>query len=438
MGLKKLLTQSIIWRSFYFFSVLLVNIFLSRYLQAAGTGNLYFLTVIFSFTQVVLSLGGESGVIYFASGNIIERNKLISLSAAWSFVAGIVMVIFVYLYFLINTSADKFFLSWYCAFGFLYVGGQLLANYSVAIYYTKENYFLPNFLLAIVNIVFVLIIPGKNAHASLVQVQEITCLFFATFFVGGVLVFLSYIIQYKNEGALSFPNRTNFKKLIRYSATALGANAVFFLVYKIDYFFVNYSPVCTAADLGNYIQVSKIGQLLLTVPQIIASVVFPRTASGIDQKTLSNTIMTIARLFSQLFLLIFIVVAVAGTQLFTAVFGESFNKMQLPMLILIPGIFSLSILALLSAHFAGKGKIKINLYGAIIGLVVMISGDFIFVPHYGIIAAAAISTLSYMANVGYSMWHFYKGYSIHWLEFFKWKKTDYSTLFSMLKFNTPS
>src|ERR1700710_1696668 len=114
MGLKKLLTQSIIWRSFYFFSVLLVNIFLSRYLQAAGTGNLYFLTVIFSFTQVVLGLGGEAGVIYFASGNLIERNKLISLSAAWSFVAGITMVLFVYLYFLIDTSSDKFFLSWYC------------------------------------------------------------------------------------------------------------------------------------------------------------------------------------------------------------------------------------------------------------------------------------------------------------------------------------
>ncbi|MGN6354779.1 MAG: hypothetical protein ACTHLB_15410, partial [Parafilimonas sp.] len=61
MGLKKLLTQGIIWRSLYFFSVLLVNIFLSRYLRAGATGNLYFISIIFSFMQVVLSLGGESG-----------------------------------------------------------------------------------------------------------------------------------------------------------------------------------------------------------------------------------------------------------------------------------------------------------------------------------------------------------------------------------------
>jgi len=245
-------------------------------------------------------------------------------------------------------------------------------------------------------------------------------------------------LQYKKESTLSFPDRSSFINLIRYSITALGANAVFFLVYKIDYFFVHYSPVCTAADLGNYIQVSKIGQLMLTVPQIIASVVFPRTASGIDQKTMSNNIMTIARIFSQLFLLAFIMVAVFGGQLFPAVFGESFNKMQIPMLIIIPGIFSLSVLALLSAYFAGKGNIRINLYAAIIGLTIMVTGDAILVPHYGIIAAAAVSTLSYIANVVYSMWHFYKGYSIKWTEFFKWKKADYNWLLSFLKFNSPA
>ena len=77
----------------------------------------------------------------------------------------------------------------------------------------------------------------------------------------------------------------------------MAANIVFFLVYRVDYLFVNASPVCTAADLGNYIQVSKLGQLLLIIPQIIASVIFPRTASGIERKELNNTLMIMARLF---------------------------------------------------------------------------------------------------------------------------------------------
>ena len=100
MGLKKLLTQGIIWRSLYFFSVLLVNVFLSRYLRAGATGSLYFISIIFSFMQVVLSLGGESGLTYFASGNKIERNQLLTVAAAWSMVAGGVMSLLVYVYFL--------------------------------------------------------------------------------------------------------------------------------------------------------------------------------------------------------------------------------------------------------------------------------------------------------------------------------------------------
>ena len=80
---------------------------------------------------------------------------------------------------------------------------------------------------------------------------------------------------------LAFLVKENFKLCFcDIPLTALAANVVFFLVYKVDYMFVNYSPVCTAADLGNYIQVSKLGQMMLIIPQIIASVVFPRTASG--------------------------------------------------------------------------------------------------------------------------------------------------------------
>lgn len=436
MGLRKLLTQSIVWRSFYYFSLLLVNVFLSRYLQAAITGNLYFVTIIFSFMQVVLGLGGESGIIYFASGNIIERNKLITLTAAWSLVAGIAMTGFVYLYFLIDAHADKTFLTWYCMYGFLYVFGQLLSIYSSSIYYTKENYFLPNFLLSLVNLVFIFTIPFNTVAQNHTDAQWIIFLYFTTFTIGGLLIFASYAIQFKKAGAIRFPGRQDFAKLLRYSFTALGANVVFFLVYRIDYLFVYYSPVCTDADLGNYIQVSKIGQLMLTIPQIIAIVVFPQTASGADQQTLNRAITTITRIFSQLYLAVFIAVAIIGKQFFTIVFGESFNKMQWPMLILIPGIFFLSVLALLMAYFAGKGRIKVNLYAAIIGLVVMVTGDLLFVPRYGIIGAAAVSTVSYMANTGFCMWQYYRDNAIPWKEFFSWRKSDYNWLFSMLKLKT--
>jgi O-antigen/teichoic acid export membrane protein len=433
MGLKKLLAQSIIWRCFYFFSILLVNVFLSRYMKAAGSGNLYYLTLIFSFAQTVLSLSAESGIIYFGSGRIIERNKFINLIGCWSFVAGLLTVCLTYVYFLIDHSFTKSEFFTYCFYSFFYVCGQTLANYCLALYYTRDNYFLPNFLLALVNIIFVLIIPEKNYAASAQQVQHVIFLYFTTFFVAGLAVYISYIVNYKNEGSFSFPDKEHFIQFLKYVLAALTASVISFLVYKVDYVFVNYSPVCTDADLGNYIQVSKLGQMFLVVPQIIASVVFPQTATGNERMRINNAIIVIARLFSQIFLVAFIVVILFGDWFFIKIFGESFNKMKVPMLVIIPGIFALSVSSLLSAYFSGTGKIKLNIYAGVLGLVIMVSGDYFFVFRYGIVAAAAVSTASYFADLIYLLAQFYKDYSIHWLEFIKWKKSDYNFLFNLIK-----
>jgi O-antigen/teichoic acid export membrane protein len=432
MNFKKLLAQSIIWRGFYFFSVLLVNVFLSRYLKADGTGNIYFLTIIFSFMQTVLGLSFDAGITYFSSAQIIGRNKLISLAGLWSIVAGIVMMSLVYFFFLADHSIEDDFLWPYALYGFCYVCGQSFMNYITALYYTQENYFLPNFLMSLVNFAFVFIVPAKDAITSSEETQIIIYLYFFVFLLSGIILFVSFLITNRKEEAIGLPDKRKALRFLKYSLTALAANVIFFLVYRVDYLFVKASPVCTDADLGNYIQVSKLGQMMLIVPQIIASVVFPQTASGIERQRLSNSIMVMARLFSQLFLGVFVVVLFIGYYFFIYVFGASFNKMQLPMLIIIPGIFSLSVLALLSAYFSGVGKLQVNVRGAILALVVMVVGDFLFVPRFGIVAAALVSTISYVVNLGYSLVVFNKDHDIHFIDFFRWRKQDYYWLRTLM------
>ena len=432
MNFKKLLAQSIFWRGFYFFSILLVNIFLSRYLQAAGSGSLYFLTIIFSFTQAVLALGLEQGMTYFSSGNIIPRNKLIIIAGVWSIVAGLLMIGIIHIYLLFDDEARSSIDTNWPLYGFLYIAGQSLMNYITALYYSKENYLLPNFLISIINIVYVFLIPSKDAATTAQETEYIVTLYFFTFFISGVVLLCSFFLYNRNEGTYGLPQKASFKNFLQYSLTALGANVIFFLVYRIDYLFVNESPAATAEDMGNYIQVAKLGQLLLVVPQIIASVVFPRTASGVDRERLNAVIMVISRLFSQLFLLLFIGVLLLGKIFFINIFGETFNKMQMPMLILIPGIFCLSVLVLLSAYFSGKGKVKVNVQGAVLALIVMIVGAWIFVPKYGIIAAAAVSTVSYAVNMCYSLFIFYKDYQVNFVDFFRWRKDDYAWIKNLL------
>lgn len=436
MELNKLLGQSLIWRGLYFISLLMVNVFLARYLTAPVAGWVYYLTNIFLFVQILLSLSLQSGITYFASGNIIGVNKLLWLSICWSAVVGllVLLVSFIYFHFVKDTTLQIELM--YALFAFCYVTGMLLTGYVTVLFYTQNDFFLPNFLMTLLSLALVVMIPKNSITAGAIYEDHILYLYFILFILQGISLCIAFAMKNKSFREFSLPTKNENGKLFRYSIVAVAANVIFFLVYRIDYWFVRNNPaVCTDADLGNYIQVSKLGQLLLIIPQIIASVIFPRSASGLQRDELNNTMMIMARLLSRFFLLLMIIVALSGNRLFTFVFGETFDKMFWPFLIIVPGIFSLSVLTLLSAYFSGKGNVRVNLNGAIIALVFMLVGDYFLVPLYGITAAAAVSTVSYSINVGYSLLQFYKDYSINVFEFFRWRKTDYHWLKSLLKRN---
>jgi O-antigen/teichoic acid export membrane protein len=433
MDFKKLITQGIVWRGFYFFSLLLVNVFLSRYLQAGATGNVYFLTIIFSFMQVVLTMGMEPGILYFASSGKIARHYLMLITLAWSLIAGVIMVLFVQLYFAFDHQLSDALLKPYSVFGFCFVAGMILMNFSTALFYTKGNYMLPNLLLSVVNLCFVLVIPSKGIPPPATADHWVLYLNFFAYLLSGLLVISAFAYYNRQEHGHERPGADLLRQFFKYAATALAGNIVFFLVYRIDYLFVNASPVCTKEDLGNYIQVSKLGQMMLVLPQIIASVVLPQTASGIQAEKIGRQIMILARLFVQAYIIFLLLMLTAGDVIFIFIFGETFNAMKWPMTCLIPGILAISVLSMLSAYFSGHGRVRVNVQGALLALVVMILGDFIFVPSYGIVAAAIISSISYGTNLAYSIFKFKKIFDVDLKEFVRWRKSDYQWIRTFLQ-----
>ncbi len=433
MKLQKLLVQGLLWRGLYFVSVMLVNVVLSRYLQASATGWVFYISNIFGFIQLLLGCCLDAGITFFASGQIIAHRKLVWFASLWSFGVTIVSFAGGYIFFHLNDSFADADQHQYFFFGICYITGFTLTNTATVLFYTKNNFYLPNIILIILNLALIIIIPKTIVAASDAYAGKILYTYFFFFLLQGILLMLSFATKYKAVNKFDFPSSIETKNLIRFSLIALAANVIFYLEYRIDYWFVHRSPVCTDGDLGNYIQVSKLGQMMLVLPQIIASVVYPQSASGINRKELNKTVMIISRLFSQLFLIIFVVIFFTGHWFFITVFGETFNKMQVPFLIIIPGIFSLSVLSLLSAYFSGKGNLGVNVRGAAIALIVMMAGNYFLVPMYGIIAAAAVSTCCYSLNAAYSLRQFYKDYDVNLFDFFKWRRSDYSWLLSLLK-----
>jgi O-antigen/teichoic acid export membrane protein len=155
--------------------------------------------------------------------------------------------------------------------------------------------------------------------------------------------------------------------------------------------------------------------------------VFPITASG-RKETINKLLTLLSRSIFLLYTICCIVLALIGKWLFPFVFGESFTAMYLPFLWLIPGILSLSGIFTLTAYFAGKNRIKVNITGSVYALIVIVAGDIFFIPKYGIEAAAIVSSLGYIVYQIYIITVFRKEYQTAVSDFFIFRSSDWKQI----------
>ncbi len=422
MTLNKLLQQSLLWRGFCFLTLLIVNVLLSRFLHSDGGGRIYYLTNFFSLILLLASLSMESGYTYYASSLKIDQHKLAWFSILWTVIVGMIVALLVNTFFYKISEPNNFRKEDYLLYSLEYICGILLMNFFSVLFFAQKNYFLPNLLISIINILLsvLVIVASKTALSPSIVIHS----YFLSVLLDGIAIAVAFIWINKSYRTISLPSTSEFKTLIRYSILALAGNFIFFLVYRIDFWFVEHYR--TQTELGNYIQASKLGQMLLIIPQILASVVFPQTAEGLNEANIKQNILTLSRLLMQFFLILMILAYFFGKFVFVQIFGSTFFSMHLPFLLLLPGILSLAILTLFSAYFGGSNRVKVNVIGASVALVFMVAGNYFFTFKYGMIAAAIISSICYSINLFYSLYVFLRtdtSFSI--LDFFRWQKADY-------------
>lgn len=402
----------------YFLHVLVLNILLSRYFTATGTGFIYYISNYFSFIILLGSACLETGMAYYGSQGSIPYRKLSNFSLAWTVLVSVLLIIFLNLTY--HSSAPALSEREFFLYSSTYVSGVLLTTYFCALFYAKQDFVTPNLIMTVINFLLIMVFPLRTRLGNDFMENHFLDVYFLSFLLQGLLICTAFIFKEKGMATVpaGLPVRADLRRLFAYSLVALLGNTIFFLLYRIDYWFVNNTcRVCRQGDLGNYIQVSKMGQLLFILPGIVSSAVFPRTASG-QREEVFNMLETLTKSILLFTGAICLVLAVVGKFLFPWVFGASFANMYIPFLLLIPGILAIAALHPLSAYYSGKNKLRVNVQGSLLALVLIIAGDAVFIPRYGIAAAALVSTVAYVVYYGYMLWVFKREYGISVSGFF--------------------
>jgi O-antigen/teichoic acid export membrane protein len=367
---------------------------------------------------------------YYASRKEIDEKQLTWFSLAWTAIVSLIVFIGLWFYFGRYKNTTVITRAEYLYYALTYITGIQLTNFFTVLFYARKNFFLPNLLMVILNLLVILLIP-KQVGTEDTNTPLIIKLYFGYFVFTGFVLAFAFIIKSQSWRSISLPKLPALKLLIRYALLALAANVIFFLVYRVDYWFVK--KYCSLDELGNYIQVSKLAQMLLIIPTIISSVVFPHTAGGTQLIEMKDNILRIGRITTILYILMFILIIPVGKFLFPFVFGYTYQLMYVPFILLLPGIWSLSNLFVLSAYFGGNNKVKVNVQGAVLGLIVILAGDFIFIPKFGINAAALVSTVGYTVNFLYSFFYMKREHSVSIKEYWNINKEDIKWLQATIK-----
>lgn len=397
MGLAKKIGENIFWRGLYLASLFLINLLMARILGAGESGQFFLLINNLALIILVIGFCLEAAIVFYGASGKIAFNKLAGIALLWSLPAPIITAVFFWFGWPPQMNAPGL------VFIMVYVFSFLLINNFSGLFHAHQNFSTGNQVLTLVNVFFISYIlvavnfpldKNDNPVSKTLLVQErIKWGYYITVFVQGIILVIV------SRGKLSLkkwelPSVGEMQLLLRYAGQSLIANIVFFLVNRAGYWFVDY--YCNDGLLGNYIQVSRLGQIFILPSVLIAGSLFPQTA-GEKISFQSNSFSLLWRSLIIIYVSAMLLSVLVGKPIISFLWGQGYDEMYGTWLFYIPGVLFLAISYLFSPLFAGKGQVIYNILIGLVALIVVAVCSFIFVPLWGIRGAAIASSAGFMS-----------------------------------------
>lgn len=239
--------------------------------------------------------------------------------------------------------------------------------------------------LILLNAVFALVVFGTGLRVlvSLNTLASVLVSFVVVWLIGRAVKEVSGSQPFRVDAEL-------FKRMARYGIKFHVAVVAGMLIFRADLLIVNHFRGATEA--GVYAVASQVAMMLMLLPGVIGTLLFPRIASQQDAR--GEMTMRVTR-HTTLLMLIICLAAVPASFVLPLVYGASFADATWQLLILLPGIYLVSIEAVLVQHFSSLGlPVAIPIFW-LVTLAVNVALNLMFVPAFGARAAALASSISY-------------------------------------------
>lgn len=182
------------------------------------------------------------------------------------------------------------------------------------------------------------------------------------------------------------------RQVLHFGGTVVVADALQMANYRIDLFIL--AAFVPVADIGVYAVAVALAEMLWQLPQAVSRSMLPRIVAGqLDRAGVSRISLGLGVVAAGLG----VVGWLMTVRLVEPVFGADFAAVPLVLAVLLPGVVLVSAAKPFAAWTISCGLPRRNLKASAVGFLVVILGNVVLVPRFGILGAAAASTLAYGA-----------------------------------------
>ena len=184
--------------------------------------------------------------------------------------------------------------------------------------------------------------------------------------------------------------------LFRYGLSLYPGSLSQFFSYRADVYLLAFLLVDAAAPLGYYSMAVSMAEMVFFFPNAVSVLFFPHVAGSAPEDS-ARQVPMVSRV-TLLMTAAFGLALVPAAAVLIPLFVPAFTPALAALYILLPGVVALSITKVLSGYVSGLGRTGLTSAISIGSFVLNVAVNFVLIPPFGILGAAAASLISYSAS----------------------------------------
>lgn len=370
------------------------GVIVARWLGAEGLGALAVLNVMVATAAQISSAGLPSANTYFISRDrtrfaAVALNSLVFALSAGGLIAALLTALAWWQPSLFNSISPRLVMIAALSIPFQLI---MLLGLNIFLAVGRVDRFnlldLASQAFVLVNAIFALLVFGSGLWA-LVSLNTA-----ASILVGVLIVWLIgrqiFRLERGRATPVSRPSLRLFREMLRYGLKFHVSLLAAMLIFRADLLIVNHFR--GAAEAGVYSVASQVAMMLMLLPGVIATLLFPRISAEADA---TGRLACLVSRHTAFVMLIVCLLAVPASLLLPLLYGAPFADVNVQLLILLPGVYLVGLESVLVQHFNATGLPAMIPLFWVATLICNIALVFALVPVYGARGAAVASTVTY-------------------------------------------